>query len=180
MIIWLNGTFGAGKTTTAKALESSWPSSRQFDPEWVGYALSRNLANQSFTNFQDLSPWRPLVVEMMDRIIQLTGQHLISVQTVMTEDYWYEIRDGLKSRGHEVLHVLLDCEETILRQRIEDDEIENEARDWRIEHLAMYADQKSWMTKSADLVVRTDVITPLRAAEVILHEAKTLANDPNS
>ncbi|WP_228834433.1 AAA family ATPase [Nocardia abscessus] len=33
MIIWLNGTFGAGKTTTAGELTALLPGSRIFDTE---------------------------------------------------------------------------------------------------------------------------------------------------
>ena len=46
MIIWLNGTFGCGKTSTAAELHSLVPSSRVFDPETVGYMLRPNLADQ--------------------------------------------------------------------------------------------------------------------------------------
>jgi len=37
MIIWLNGAFGAGKTTAAAELAGTMPSARLFDPEMVGY-----------------------------------------------------------------------------------------------------------------------------------------------
>jgi adenylylsulfate kinase-like enzyme len=37
VIIWLNGPFGGGKTTTASELHTLLPSSRLFDPEMVGY-----------------------------------------------------------------------------------------------------------------------------------------------
>ena len=47
MIVWLNGTFGCGKTTTAAELCPLIPSSRLFDPETVGYMLGRNLARSS-------------------------------------------------------------------------------------------------------------------------------------
>lgn len=173
MIIWLNGTFGAGKTTTANALEASWPNSRQFDPEWVGFALARNLADQSFTNFQDLSPWRPLVVEMMDQIIQLTQQNVIAVQTVLNPDYWSEVRDGLEGRGHRLFHVVLDCDESILRKRIENDEVESGARDWRMGHLAEYASRKPWMVEAADLVVPTDGLTPEQTADLIVRAVQS-------
>src|SRR5690348_4333585 len=33
VIIWLNGTFGAGKTTTARRLVRRLPNTRHFDPE---------------------------------------------------------------------------------------------------------------------------------------------------
>ena len=39
MIIWLNGTFGAGKTATAKEQLPLVPDTRLFDPETVGYML---------------------------------------------------------------------------------------------------------------------------------------------
>ncbi len=75
---------------------------------------------------------RPLVVEMMDQIIQLTQQNVIAVQTVFNPDYWSEVRDGLEGRGHRLFHVVLDCDESILRKRIENDEVESGARDWRM------------------------------------------------
>jgi len=45
VIVWLNGTFGCGKTSTAAKLHSPVPSSRVFDPETVGYMLQPNLAD---------------------------------------------------------------------------------------------------------------------------------------
>ena len=62
MIIWLNGTFGCGKTSTAAELHSLVPSSRVFDPEAVGYMLQPNLADHPASDFQHWPPWRPLVV----------------------------------------------------------------------------------------------------------------------
>ena len=61
MIVWLNGAFGAGKSTTAKALVALAPRLRLFDPEWVGYLLRANLSDHEFTDFQQLRPWRTLV-----------------------------------------------------------------------------------------------------------------------
>jgi hypothetical protein len=143
MIIWLNGTFGAGKTTTAAALESQRSNSRQFDPEWVGRALVRNLPDISFDNFQDLAPWRPLVVEMLDGVANLTGQDVISVQTVLSHEHWLEIRAGLEARGHEIFHDVLESNESVLRDRIMKDAVEHEARDWRIQHIPAYAQARS-------------------------------------
>lgn len=53
-IIWINGTFGAGKTTTAGKLVELTDRTRLFDPEHVGYMLSANLSDQQFTDFHDL------------------------------------------------------------------------------------------------------------------------------
>jgi hypothetical protein len=55
VIIWLNGAFGCGKTTTAAELRSLIPSSRLFDPETVGYMLRPNLADHPVSDFQQLA-----------------------------------------------------------------------------------------------------------------------------
>jgi hypothetical protein len=39
MIVWLNGTFGAGKTTTARELVTRLPDARVFGAEHVGFLL---------------------------------------------------------------------------------------------------------------------------------------------
>jgi adenylylsulfate kinase-like enzyme len=39
VIIWMNGTFGVGKTTTAGHLVAKSDRLRLFDPEEVGYLL---------------------------------------------------------------------------------------------------------------------------------------------
>ncbi len=81
MIVWLNGTFGCGKTTTAAELRCLIPSSRVFDPETVGYMLQPNLADHPVTDFQHWPPWRRLVVATASELARFTGQHLIAPQT---------------------------------------------------------------------------------------------------
>lgn len=93
-VIWINGTFGAGKTTTAGVLVGLSEGTRLFDPEHVGYMLRANLSDQEFTDFQQLPPWRMLVPVVMDEIARLTGDHLIAVQTVLVESYWRELEEG--------------------------------------------------------------------------------------
>jgi adenylate kinase family enzyme len=41
MMIWINGAFGAGKTTLAEELHQRLPDALAFDPEYVGYILNR-------------------------------------------------------------------------------------------------------------------------------------------
>jgi hypothetical protein len=62
VILWLNGTFGSGKTTTALELLPMIASSRLFDPEAVGYMLQPNLSDHPVSDFQHWPPWRPLAV----------------------------------------------------------------------------------------------------------------------
>jgi AAA domain len=168
MIVWLNGTFGAGKSSTAAELADILPGARQFDPEWVGYMLKANLADQDFTDFQQLPPWRTLVPVVMAEVAALTGQHLIAVQTVLTESYWRELMAGLGTLSLEVFHVLLRADPAVLEQRIRADEVEPRACQWRLDHLGEFAAARHWLEPAADLVIDS---TKLSVAEV----ARTVA-----
>ena len=164
MIVWLNGTFGCGKTTTAAELRSLIPSSRLFDPETVGYMLRPNLADHPVSDFQHWPPWRPLVVATATELARFTGQHLIAPQTILTRAYLEQIFAGLRDAGLPVFHVVLDADEDILRQRIQDSP---EAQAWRLAHLAEYRASRSWMIPAADLVVDTGHQIPSAAAHQI-------------
>ena len=102
MIIWLNGTFGCGKTSTAAELHSLVRSSRVFDPETVGYMLQPNLADQPVSDFQHWPPWRPLVVATAAELARFTGQHLIAPQTILVRAYLEQNRHaiGLATSGN--------------------------------------------------------------------------------
>lgn len=70
MIIWLNGTFDVGKTTTSKELAAALPDARIFDSETVGLMLGPVLGSVvPVRDFQDWRPWRHLVVETAAQIL---------------------------------------------------------------------------------------------------------------
>jgi hypothetical protein len=62
VIVWLNGAFGAGKTTVAMELMPLVPRARLFDPETAGFMLRPNLSDNPVSDFQHWPPWRYLVV----------------------------------------------------------------------------------------------------------------------
>lgn len=167
-IVWVNGTFGAGKTTTGTLVADADPRLRVFDPEWVGYLLRANLSDLEVTDFQHYPSWRRLVPVVMDEVVAVTGQQLVAIQSVLVEDYWHEILSGLRALGHEVLHVVLEADDTAIRRRIDADEVEARARDWRIRHLDVYARSRAWMVAAADLVLDTTSLTPEQAADQVL------------
>ena len=164
MIIWLNGTFGSGKTSTAAELRSLVPSSRVFDPETVGYMLQPNLADLPVSDFQHWSPWRPLVVATAAELARFTGQHLIAPQTILVRAYLEQILAGLRDAGLDVFHVVLDASEEVLRRRILGSA---EAQAWRLDHLAEYRSARSWMIQAADLAVDTGGRPPAEIAHQI-------------
>ena len=162
--MWLNGTFGAGKTTTAAELAPLIPGARIFDPETVGYMLMTNLADRPVSDFQHWAAWRRLVVATAAELAGYTGHRLIAPQTVLTRSYLREIVDGLATAALPVFHVVLDAQEPALRSRIE---ASDEARPWRLGHLAEYRAARSWMIDDADLVVDTTTLAPAAVAQRI-------------
>lgn len=158
-MIWINGTFGVGKTTAGMALVDGLPALRQFDPEVVGYMLAHSLKDQTFTDFQDLPAWRALVPATAVAIRRQTGQHLVAVQTVMRQEYWEEMKGTFSGLGEQIFHVVLDADEASLRHRIENDQLEITGRQWRLDHIAEFAAARDWMVMDADLVIDTSRIT---------------------
>lgn len=156
MIVWLNGAFGIGKTTTSGKLVADAEQWRHFDPEWVGYLLANNLADHAVTDFQHYPSWRRLVPVVADEIIRFTGQHLVAAQSVLVEDYWLEMTQRLAELEHDVFHVVLDADADTLHARIDADVVEPESvRPWRHRHVDAYRSALAWLRPAADLVVDT-------------------------
>jgi AAA domain-containing protein len=167
MLVWINGAFGVGKTSAAQVFLNRSPGHRLFDPEWVGFMLRENLADLPFDDFQQLPPWRVLVPQVAVEIARFTSTDLVAVQTVLVESYWNELRAGFDRVGTEVLHVVLDCEEHALRDRILNDRVETEASGWRLDHVATYMSARDWLQESADVVLDVTTSAPADVASAI-------------
>lgn len=163
VLVWLNGTFGVGKTTTAQHLCRPERGLRMFDAEEVGYMVRGLLRDVPHEDFQDLPPWRSLVPRVAADISAYTGSDLLAVQTVLRHEYWTELQRGLADEGMTTLCVLLHCSSDELRRRASDDQHEPGALAWRLAHIERYEEATAWMTQSADLVVDT---TSLPATDV--------------
>jgi hypothetical protein len=168
VLLWLNGTFGVGKTTTARSIESGSDRWRLFDAEVVGYMLRTYLDGVAFNDFQDLAAWRRLVPSVAKEVVALTGADLLVVQSVLVEHYWSDLMGGMNDEGLEVFHVLLDCDESVLRERIVQDAEDPGAAGWRLDHLSFYRAARGWMTAAADLVVDTSSADPTAVAQRVL------------
>ena len=124
MIVWLNGTHGAGKTTTSALVQQLIPDSRVFDAEKVGETLRDITPGLPETdNFQHWPPWRPLVVDTAHRVLDYTGGTLVMPMTVLVEEYWREISTGLAGHDIPVRHFVLHADQDTLRGRIEGDTV---------------------------------------------------------
>jgi 8-oxo-dGTP pyrophosphatase MutT (NUDIX family) len=174
VIVWINGAFGAGKTTTARELIDLIPNSTLFDPELIGAGLTQLLPAKRLAevgDFQDLPIWRRLVVDTAAAMLAELGGVLVVPMTLLRQDYRDEIFGGLASRRIAVRHVLLAPAETILRERIADREVppdlpdgEIRVRQWSYDHIEPYhAALAGWLTADAH-PVDTSALTPSEAA----------------
>ncbi|MFC5642686.1 NUDIX hydrolase [Kitasatospora cinereorecta] len=174
MIVWVNGTFGAGKTTACRELVELLPGSLLFDPELVGDGLRRLLPADRMapvSDFQDLPSWRRLVPEVAAALLAEVPGPLVVPMTLLREDYRDEIFGALAARGLAVHHLVLDPAETILQQRIRDrDDCPGDPqatariRQWSLEHLSRYRTARRWLARDAQLV-DTAGLTPRQTAE---------------
>ena len=182
-VVWINGAFGAGKTTTARELIDLIPNSTLFDPEIIGAELTHLLPPKHLAevgDYQDLPIWRRLVVDTAAALLAELGGVLVVPMTLLRQDYRVEIFGGLASRRIPVRHVLLAPAETILRERIADREVppdlpdgEIRVRQWSYDHIEPYRTALAgWLTADAHLV-DTSTLTPYESAERIADAVRT-------
>lgn len=139
MICWINGSFGAGKTTLAEELRRRCPDALLFDPEEVGFMLRDAVPSAPSGDFQDLPAWRILVVETGRVLDEQYGRLIIAPMTVVSPGYAREIFGGLAEYGVPVRHFFLKVPSEVLRQRIaaqvihpRDHQRDAQVREWRL------------------------------------------------
>ncbi|POX49259.1 NUDIX hydrolase [Streptomyces sp. Ru72] len=182
-VVWINGAFGAGKTTTARELIELIPNSTLFDPEVIGAVLTQLLPPKRLAevgDFQDLPIWRRLVIDTAAAMLAELDGVLVVPMTLLRQEYRDEIFGGLAARRIPVRHVLLAPAETILRQRIADREVppdlpdgEMRIRQWSYDHIEPYRTAlAAWLTADAH-PVDTSALTPYEAAVRIAEAVRT-------
>ncbi|MER8045876.1 NUDIX domain-containing protein [Streptomyces sp. NPDC094032] len=177
MIVWINGAFGAGKSSTARELVDLIPNSTLYDPELIGGGLSLLLPQKRLAevdDFQDLGIWRRLVVDTAAALLAEVGGVLVVPMTLLRQEYRDEIFGALAARRVEVRHVVLTPGETILRHRIDtrnehpgDPDAEDRARRWCHAHIEPYrAAFGAWLRDDAYAVDNSE-LTPAEAARAV-------------
>lgn len=166
VIIWMNGTHGVGKTTTAALVQQLVPGSQVLDAEKVGETLMDISPGLPETdNFQHWPPWRPLVVETARRVLEYTGGTLVMPMTVLVQEYWREISAGLAEHAIPVRHFVLHADQGTIRRRIEGEHAIPSP--FRLAYLEPYAEAaRTWLHREAD-VIDTTHLTPAEAARLV-------------
>ncbi len=133
MIVFINGTFGAGKTTVAEQLVGRLPGSVLSDPELVGCLLRRIVTPiENPADFQDLALWRSLTVMTVRELRVTYDRTLIMPMTIARLDYFREVVGGLRAIEPELHHFTLTADPATPEARIRQS---GEVIAWRLEHL---------------------------------------------
>ena len=172
MIIWVNGAFRAGRTTLAEELHRRLPAAVVFDPEDVGLMLWKWLEPND--DFQDLPSWRELVVATAVSLRRHHAGTLIVSMSLIREAYRIEILGGLVDAGEEVLHVFLEADPGVLRDRLaaradgpQDPEGRQLAREWAVKRIDA-AIVAAGRQPAGTLMLRSDRLTPADLANEVL------------
>ncbi len=152
MIIWINGSFGAGKTSVSHELKKEIPESILFDPEEVGGLIHRIVPHSKSTDFQDYKMWREIVINYLCGLYKEFGLPIIVPMTLIKPDYINEIFESLKNQSISLKHFYLDIDEEILRGRIKsqiihtsDSQKDEWIRNWRLERVSQCLEAKKNM-----------------------------------
>ena len=174
VIIWLNGGFGAGKTTLAEELHRRLPDAVVYDPEDVGIMLWKWMPPNG--DFQHLPSWRELVVATALALRRHHAETLIVPMSLIRDAYRAEILGGLAEAGEEVLHVFLEADAGALRERL-NARVTQPGKDWDqvagefgmtgVDEIVAAAARQPVGT----LMLRSDRLTPAELADEVLAAA---------
>jgi len=174
VIIWLNGGFGAGKTTLAAELQRRIPDAVVYDPEDVGLMLRKWTGVDG--DFQHLPSWRDLVVASALSLRRHHAETLVVPMSLVRDAYRAEILGGLADAGEVVLHVFLEADAGVLRQRLKA-RVTHPDGDWDQTARALGMTGVEEMVAAAarqppgTLRLRSDHLSPAELADAVLAAA---------
>ncbi len=120
MIIWINGSFGSGKTSVSQELNKRIENSHIYDPEEVGFLIRDNIPKRlKKDDFQDYEIWRTFNYELLKYIHSEYKGIIIVPMTICNKSYMQEIVDKLRMSGIHLEHYTLLASEEILKKRLE-------------------------------------------------------------
>lgn len=117
-VVWLNGSFGVGKTSVAAELARRRPTIT-FDPEVIGGGLWRMLPEDLLpADYQGSPLWRHLVREAVVSLHRSYPRPVIVPMTLVVPQYFDEIVGGLREQGVPVRHYVLGAARATIEQRL--------------------------------------------------------------
>lgn len=119
MIIWINGAYGVGKSTTAEALHKRIADSFIFDPEMIGNCVREAKPGSLWRDdFQDYPSWRQMTYLLLKELYELYPGTVIVPMTILNPGYCSEVIGCLRNNGIQVSHFILEATPEVIGERI--------------------------------------------------------------
>jgi predicted kinase len=168
VIVWINGAYGAGKSTLAAALAGQFDGAVVADPEDIGSAVHRALRGHPCEqpDYQDYLPWEATVLSFVSGLYAFTGGPVIVPMTVLVQDRAMRMLADLSDCA-EVRHLVVHAEPAVLHQRIaspvlpgEDPQRAARIRAYRLRRLDDYRRAAETWLRTGGHVIDTSTLTP--------------------
>jgi hypothetical protein len=133
MVVFINGSFGIGKTTVARLLAPQLPNSAVFDPEPVGLVLSRLALvlplRERTDDFQDLVSWRRASVRAIALALRFRRTVIVPM-TFSNVGYLGEFLSHFRGRAVPTRHYCLTAPHCVVLERLQSREGRQRANQW--------------------------------------------------
>lgn len=117
MIIWINGSFGVGKSTIAENLKSKIANAIVYDPEKIGEFLFNTMPDKK-DDFQDYELWRILNLEILKNLNK-SYDTIIVPMTITNKSYYNEIIGKLRNNNIVVQDFILIATKSKIVERLD-------------------------------------------------------------
>ena len=108
MILWINGAYGSGKSTIARALHKKLDKSFLYNPENSGNFIRENVPERMWKDdFQDYPMWRQVNVQMLKYLEKNHDGIIIVPMTIVRKKYYDEVITELRAAGVLLMHIIL-------------------------------------------------------------------------
>lgn len=119
MIVFVNGPFGVGKSTTVRILAADLPDSLVIDPERIGHLLWAQLPKHLRQEEFELEPVWPSLTRCLLQEADRTYQRILLVpMTIVRPQVFAQIVGALRQGGHDVHHFALLADAPTIRNRL--------------------------------------------------------------
>jgi hypothetical protein len=135
MVIFINGSFGIGKTTVSRLLVQRLPHSVLFDPEPLGVVLLRMSSvwpsKTRVDDFQDLAIWRAMSVRLLGLVCRLRRVVVVPM-AFSNATYLGEFLSAARRRDGETFHFCLTAPLAVVRERLRSRELRRGPTEWQL------------------------------------------------
>ncbi len=135
MIYWINGAYGAGKTTVAQGLKPLLHNAHIFDPELVGDGIRDNYPDELFREtYEEYPIWLETNYKLLKDLYERYDGDIIAPMTLLRESSYTAMIGRLLDDGIPVRYIYLDTDEATLKHRMIDSGREK-PDSWCVRHI---------------------------------------------